>query len=179
MGGGTLEYPLLADGVARDKLFPLDVERALGKLQSIRTDIVWWTAGAQSVQFILDGECDIGMTWHGRVADLMRDDANTPIGEAWQDTMLVDVPFSIVKGAKHMQAAQSALAYALTPKPMCDFMNAVGYGVPYDDSCLNDFARKWGVTAEHLKQGIPVDNEWYAKNYAATTDRFNGWLAKP
>lgn len=175
---GTLEYPLLADGVDRDKLFPLDVTRALKKLDTIRGDIVWWTGGAQSVQFVLEGECDIGITWHGRAAALFLANPNTPLGIVWKNAQVGNAPFAIVKGTKRLKAAQAALAYAFTPKQMCELLNNVGYGVPLDESCLTDFAKKWAVTAEKIPLIIPADNEWYLKNYTEATDQFNGWLQK-
>jgi putative spermidine/putrescine transport system substrate-binding protein len=177
-GSGTVEYPLLADGVSQDGLYPLDMDRAFRKLDTIRADTVWWTGGAQSVQYILDGECDIGVTWHGRPAGLIKDDSKAPIGEVWQDAMLIDAPLSIIRGTRHLEAAESLLAYAFTPKQMCDLINAVGYGVPYNDACLNDFAKTWGITAAHVKEGIQVDNEWYATNYAKVVDQFNDWLER-
>ena len=54
---GNLEFALLADGVAPDKLYPLDVDRAFKKLDQIKHHIpVWWTNGAQHVQLLIDGE---------------------------------------------------------------------------------------------------------------------------
>jgi putative spermidine/putrescine transport system substrate-binding protein len=173
---GTLEYPLLADGVPRDKLFPLDVPRALKKLDTIRDDIVWWTGGAQSVQLVLDGECDIGVTWHGRAAALFAQNPNTPLGVIWKNAEVGDAPFAIVKGTKRAKAAQTALAYAFQRKSMCGLLNTLGYGVPLDESCLNDFAKTWAVTKEKIPLTIPVDNEWYLNNYNEATDQFNTWL---
>lgn len=43
---GVLELALLADGVAPDKLYPLDLDRAFKKLDTIKKDIVWWGGGA-------------------------------------------------------------------------------------------------------------------------------------
>lgn len=175
---GTLEYPLLADGVTKDKLWPLDVNRALKKLDTIRNDIVWWTGGAQSVQLVLDGECDMGVTWHGRAANLFKQDPNTPLGVVWKNAEVGNAPFAIVKGTKRAKAAQAALAYAYTPKNMCTLLNTLGYGVPMDESCLTDFAKTWAVTADKISLILPVDNDWYLKNYTSATDQFNAWLQK-
>lgn len=175
---GTLEYPLLADGVPRDKLFPLDVDRALKKLDAIRDDIVWWTGGAQSVQLVLDGECDIGITWHGRAAALFAQNPDTPLGVVWKNAQVGNAPFAIVKGTQRAKAAQTALAYAFQGKQMCGLLNSLGYGVPIDESCLSDFAKNWAVTAEKIPLVIPADNDWYLKNYNEATDKFNAWLQK-
>jgi hypothetical protein len=41
---GVLEIALLADGVPPNKLYPLDLDRAFKKLDTIKSDIVWWRA---------------------------------------------------------------------------------------------------------------------------------------
>ena len=38
---GVIEIALLADGVPADKLYPLDLDRAFKKLDTIKSDIVW------------------------------------------------------------------------------------------------------------------------------------------
>src|SRR5258706_6331258 len=45
---GLLEMALLADGVPADKLYPIDVPRALKKLGEIRNDIIWYEPVHQS-----------------------------------------------------------------------------------------------------------------------------------
>ncbi len=72
----TLEAALMADGVAPDKLYPLDVDRAFKKLEEIKPNItVWWTSGAQSAQLLNDGEVDMVMAWNGRVSALTKEGA--------------------------------------------------------------------------------------------------------
>ncbi len=47
----TLEAALMADGVAPDKLYPLDVDRAFKKLEEIKPNVTaWWTSGAQEAR---------------------------------------------------------------------------------------------------------------------------------
>ncbi|RWA45941.1 hypothetical protein AU476_37745 [Cupriavidus sp. UYMSc13B] len=46
-GGAELEFALLADGVPKDKLYPIDVQRALKSLDRIKKNVVkWWDTGA-------------------------------------------------------------------------------------------------------------------------------------
>ena len=76
--GGTLEYPLLADGVPADKLYPLNVDRAFKKLDTIKNEIVWWSSGAESIEDIVKGDCAMGVTWHGRPALRSKEDPAFP-----------------------------------------------------------------------------------------------------
>ncbi|MCC6719595.1 MAG: extracellular solute-binding protein [Acetobacteraceae bacterium] len=68
--GSAVPFALLADGVPVDKLFPLDIDRALKKLLSIRKDIsVVWKAGAQAPQLLNDGEVQYAIAWSGRIVE--------------------------------------------------------------------------------------------------------------
>lgn len=64
----VLPIALLADGVPKDKLYPLDLDRAFKKLKEIRPYVsVWWTSAGQSAQLLLDKEVSYGITYNGRV----------------------------------------------------------------------------------------------------------------
>ena len=64
----VLPIALLADGVPKDALYPLDLDRAFNKLEEIRPAIsVWWTSAGQSAQLLIDKEVTYGMTYNGRV----------------------------------------------------------------------------------------------------------------
>src|SRR2546428_4039994 len=78
----SLEFALIADGVPKDKLYPLDVPRALRSLDRVKPDVkVWWsqfpqpgvllksgeitaTPWTRSITFMLDGE-PIGLSYEG------------------------------------------------------------------------------------------------------------------
>nr|WP_258178380.1 ABC transporter substrate-binding protein [Burkholderia multivorans] len=83
---GVLEIALLADGVAPNKLYPLDLDRAFKKLDSIKGDIVWWSGGAQSQQLLASGEAPIGMFWNGRLHALAQ--TGVPVGMSWNQPLL-------------------------------------------------------------------------------------------
>src|SRR6516165_4253323 len=66
----TLIFALLADGVARENLYPLDLDRAFSKLDAIKPHIkVWWREGNQSQQLIRDGEVDMMSIWNARATE--------------------------------------------------------------------------------------------------------------
>ncbi|MFX5656770.1 extracellular solute-binding protein, partial [Acinetobacter baumannii] len=69
---GALEAALLADGVALDQLYPLDVDRALKKIAEIKDHLVLWDTGASSQQLFRDGEVTMGQLWHTR-ANLLQE----------------------------------------------------------------------------------------------------------
>ena len=57
-----LEFALLADGVPLDKLYPIDVERALGSLARIRKNVVaFWETGTEAMQHMERGDAWMGV----------------------------------------------------------------------------------------------------------------------
>ena len=99
-----------ADGVAPDKLYPLDLDRAFNKLDTIKKDIVWWGGGAQSQQLLASGEAALGQFWNGRVYALQQDGA--PVGVSWKQNLVMADFLVIPKGAKNKDAAMKFLANA-------------------------------------------------------------------
>ena len=79
---GAPEIALLADGVAPEKLYPLDLDRVFAKLDTIKKEIVWWGSGAQSQQLLASGETPIGMFWNGRIYAMQKDGPSS-VGIGW------------------------------------------------------------------------------------------------
>lgn len=123
----TLEAALLADGVAPDKLYPLDVDRAFKKLEEIKPNItVWWTSGAQSAQLLSDGEVDMEMAWNGRVAAVAKEGA--PVGFTFNQGFLQYTSLCILKGAPHLATAVKFINAAMTPDIQANFPKYIDYG---------------------------------------------------
>src|SRR4030095_5059277 len=94
----TLEAALMADGVAPDKLYPLDVDRAFKKLDAIHKHInVWWTTGQQPAQLLVDKEVVLATGWNGRFYDLIRKEA--PLAMEWNGGILKQGSWVVPKGA--------------------------------------------------------------------------------
>ena len=69
---GNLEWALIADGVDADEVYDVleteaGVRRAFAKLDTIKSQVVWWTQGAQTPQLLADGEVVMGSTYNGRL----------------------------------------------------------------------------------------------------------------
>ncbi|NWK79737.1 ABC transporter substrate-binding protein [Aquitalea sp. LB_tupeE] len=122
---GVLELALLADGVPANKLYPLDIDRAFKKLDTIKSQIVWWTGGAQSQQLLASGEASIGMFWNGRINALQHSGA--PVGMSWKQNLTAADMLVIPKGSKNKAAAMQFLAYATSAEAQAKFATETGY----------------------------------------------------
>jgi putative spermidine/putrescine transport system substrate-binding protein len=180
----TLEWALLADGVGTlEEAYELlateeGQARAFAKLDTIKDDIVYWASGAESVQFILDGQCDIGMTWNGRPASRVKEEPELPLAIVWDDAFLDGSSFGIVRGAPNAKAAMSAWAFGTTPQNECDLINEITYGIRFDvapfPDCLTEFAAVWGAADTSVLAGT-TDPQFWAAHEGALAERWTTW----
>src|ERR1700756_3507299 len=123
----TLEAALMADGVAPDKLYPLDVDRAFKKLEEIKPSItVWWTSGAQSAQLLNDGEVDMEMAWNGRVSAVAKE--GPKVAFTYNQGILQSTSLCILKGAPNLETAVKFLNEAVDPVHQANLPLNIDYG---------------------------------------------------
>ncbi|MGL4290974.1 MAG: extracellular solute-binding protein, partial [Phreatobacter sp.] len=99
----TIEAALMADGVAPEQLYPLDVERALRKLDTIKSQTIFWSTNSQSQQLFVDGEVNLGLILNGRAYDAAKKGAAIAI--SWEQN-IQSVDYLVVpRGSRNREAA--------------------------------------------------------------------------
>lgn len=174
----NLEFALLADGVAPEDLYPLDVDRAFAKLDSIRDHIVaWWSSGAQHVQMLVDKEVVLSSAWNGRVFNAVKN--GSPLGVAWQGSAIHQAYFGIPRGCAHPYWSQQFLSAMTDPKAQATFANQfVSPGLnpasqEFVDPAVADFLP---TSAENLPLAFWQDDLWWSENLAQVRERWQRWL---
>lgn len=122
----------LADGVEGEDLLPVDVDRAIAKLEEIKPHIkVWPDSGSTQEQTLIDKEIGIGYYWHTRVAAVKRD--HIPELEVyWEDAVQSDgIGFAVPKGAPNADVAFAFLKWiAEHPEQQAKWTEAQGASTP-------------------------------------------------
>lgn len=174
---GVIEIALLADGVPADKLYPLDLDRAFKKLDTIKSDIVWWSGGAQSQQLLASGEAAFGQLWNGRVFALQQEGAD--VGVSWDQNMTAADLLVVPKGAKNKDAAMKFLANATSPKAQASFAEATGYA-PINTAAKAEMPADVvkSLPDAHTDGQIDLDMNYWAQNRDAIAERWYAWQAK-
>lgn len=172
----TMESALLADGVAPAALYPLDIDRALKKLETIRDQAMFFETNAQGEQLMSDGQCTIGMLPDGRAINIRNNGA--PVQLQYNATIMTWSTMVIVKGAPNLTAAQKFLAYALTPEAQAAIAMAYTYG-PVVPKALDlippDRAKILTGGPEMKDKAILRGEKWWSENLAGATEKFNAW----
>lgn len=170
---------LLADGVSRDKLFPLDVDRALRKLEEIRPAVsIWWRTGDQSVQGFRNGDYSLGQIWLTRAKAMQSE--GLPIGWSYKASFLVGDRIALIKGAPHHDNALKLIAFWLnSPKAQAQACAVLSCTPPSSDAValIPEDVRKTMPTAEEVDRYIVIpDAEWINANAAMLLQRWNAWI---
>lgn len=171
-----MESALLADGVPPATLYPLDIDRALKKLETIRSQVQFFSTNAQGEQYFSDGQCVLGMLPDGRAINIR--DSGAPVQIQYNGTILTWSTMVIPKGAPHLAAAQKFLAYALTPEAQAAIAMDYTYG-PVVPKALDliPASRANILSGGPQMKGKAVlrGEKWWSENLAATNEKFNTW----
>src|SRR5262245_37236099 len=175
----TVQFALVADGVAVDKVFPLDIDRAFRKLDQIKPHIkVWWTQGNQSQQLLRDGEVDLIVMWNARASELQQQ--GHPVELVWNGATITTTMWGVAKGAPNRKLAWEFLQFAVQPKPQADFANKLFYG-PTNPEAFKlipaEVSRQLPTYPENQKVAIKPDTLAEADQTAKIQERFTQWLA--
>ena len=173
----NLEAALIADGVPMDKLYPLDVDRALRKLKEIRSNVVvWWGSGAQSAQVLKDGDVDMALIWNGRAQALASDGAKVAL--TFNQQILLTDCWVIPKGAPNRDLAMKAIAIMSRPEVQARIALFINYGPANEQAYATGIIKPEVAAAlpnspENAKKGFVLDANYWAGHLDELTKRFD------
>jgi putative spermidine/putrescine transport system substrate-binding protein len=173
----VLEVALLADGVAPDKLYPLDLDRAFKKLDTIKSQIVWWSGGAQSQQLMASGEAPLGVFWNGRLHALQQ--TGVDVGVSWNQNLTAADMLVVPKGAKHKAEAMKFLAAATSAQAQANFAAETGYApVNLKSAALLPADVAKTQPDQYKATQINLDMKYWADHRDEIAKRWYAWQSK-
>jgi putative spermidine/putrescine transport system substrate-binding protein len=171
-----LEVALLADGVPFEKLYPLDVDRALRKLEPFRKSAVWWTTNSQSQQLMVDGECNLGILNNGRIYDVVQKGAK--VGIEWNQN-LQSVDYLVVpRGSRVKNAAMGLIAEMMVPENQSTVANILPLAPTNPDAfkfIKKELAPWLSTETANASQGFAINEEYWRDNYKQLAERWAAW----
>ena len=172
----SLEVALLADGVAPDKLYPLDVDRAFKKLNQIKAQTVFWTTNSQSQQLFVDREVTMGIILNGRVYDAAQKGAK--IALSWEQNIQAVDYLVVPKGSKNRAAAMRLIDTMTVAENQTRVANLIAYS-PTNLAAVKDVDRKvepWlCTTPENLQKGFVMSQLYWRDHLKDLTERWTAW----
>lgn len=175
----TLEVALLADGVDPKKLYPLDIDRAFKKLDTIKSKIVWWDQGAQAPQLLSDKEVAMAAAWNGRIAGAAQ--KGQPLAFTYQNGILDAESWVVPKGAKNKDIAMKFVNFASQPEQQANLLKVIPYG-PTNKKAFDfmdkEYAKTLPTYPDNLNKQVHLDVKWWHDHFQQVNDRFQAWLIK-
>lgn len=174
---GLLEASLLADGVAADKLYPIDVPRALKKLGQLRDHILWYETVTQSEQFMRDGQATLGLLADGRALNVKN--AGAPVELVPEVSILTWSVFVVPKGAPNKQAAMKFLNHVLSVKSQVAIAMEYNYGPVVPEAWEQIPKERLPIISggpASAGKAVFQNATWWAANLEKTTEQFQQWL---
>ena len=188
----NLEWALLCDGVAKEDIYDvLETEegqnRALAKLDTIKDETLWWSAGADTPQWLADGEVVFGSTYNGRFFSLI-EEAGQPVKILWDAQVFEYDGWIIPTGLPEDRLAvvMDLVRFATDIQRLADQAKYISYGPARTSSNA--------LVGEHATLGIDMaphmpghpDNahnvfffnyDWWADYRDDLDAKFQAWLA--
>jgi mannopine transport system substrate-binding protein len=176
----TLMLALMADGVPSDKLFPLDVDRAFRKLDTLKPEVgTWWRTGNQSQNMWASDEIAMSLMWSGTA--YAGKHAGIPMEWTYNQAIADFGAWCILKGAPHPNAARAFINfYMANPEAHASFARDMGYTTSNKASqaLLGPEEKKELISTPEMLSGIiRVDADWLEANRAPVLARWNAWVS--
>ena len=187
----SLEWALLADGVAREDVYQVlsteaGVNRAFAKLDTIKSRVIWWEKGAHPPQLLADGEVVIASAWNGRLFEVIEADKQ-PIATLWHSQIQNVSGWVLPKGAPHRDAVLKYLRFATDTQRQADITKYISYG-PARKSSLAlvgkhaelgiDMSPHMPTAPANARTALLVNYAFWAEYEDELTERFHAWLAQ-
>ena len=187
----NLEFALVADGVPADQVYEVlsteeGIARALRKLDTIKSQVVWWEAGAQPPQMLADGEVVMSTAFNGRIFNAWALE-NQPLVIVWDGQLLAFGYQVIVAGTPKPDLARQFVAFATSTESLANLTKYISYGpLRHSSLALVDKHLETGIemgphlpnAPQNMSNAVLEDPEWWADNQDEMNERFAAWLTR-
>jgi putative spermidine/putrescine transport system substrate-binding protein len=162
------------------------VDRAFAKLDTIKSEVVWWEAGAQPPQLLADGEVAMTTAYNGRIFNAAIAEAK-PFQILWDGQILDFDLFVIPKGSPNVEDAKKYVAYATDSQRLADQAKYISYGPARKSSAAlvglykdgkTEMAPHMPTAPENMTNALVNDFAYWVDHDAELNERFQAWLSQ-
>lgn len=181
-----MEWALMADGVAREDVYPTletpeGIKRALAKMDEIKPGIKLWSTGREPIRLLNAGDVPMTMIWAttGAVAS-KEEGANFSV--VWDGRVIELDLFGIPKGSRYKNEAIEFIRFASSSRSLANMVSNLPNGPTRKSSLafLSDDVLKQIPNGPAYSEQLSIlsDAEWWSRNHAALEEAFDAWISK-
>ncbi len=176
---GTVEAALLADGVSKDALYPLDFDRAFAKLDELKKDMIFYDSAAQGQQMVAQGSASMMLTANSKMLQLKDQGAgdftyNQAILYPWS-------AFPITLHSKNMDAVNALIDAQSHPVVQAEVAKRIRSGPVQsaafellDDATIAQLPN----SPDNMAKSAVVDTKAAAQQDGEYVERFYAWVGQ-
>lgn len=172
INSGVVEVALIADGVPRQKLYPVDIDRALKKASSIKSSIDFKGSFALIQDALASGAVPMAVLPNGRALNAAK--ANPDIKVVFKDAITLYDNLVIPTGAVNVDAATAFLQYTARHATQLALTERFPYGSGTKGAApqLSEQARSF-YPDSFANDLLIQDSKWWAANESVAQQK---WL---
>lgn len=174
---GVLEAALLAEGVPEGSLYPLDVDRALGVYDRIRSDLTLAQTYGQQQQFMVDDQADMSLVPSARAYSVLKA-GGTQWKLVWDKVPISWDTLVIPKGSPNKKLAEELIRFASQPERAAAFaeVSAAGAANTAAKPQLDDLQRQVNaMDVKHEDQRLIMNADWWTEHRPEVVERWSKW----
>jgi putative spermidine/putrescine transport system substrate-binding protein len=175
---GLLEAALVADGVPPEKVYPLDLDRAFKKIDTIKSSLVFASSYGAIQQMLVDKQASMVLTVTARTIVSAQSGAN--LVPVW-DFNTTDIGALVIpKGTPNKALAQQMLAFVTEPAQATAYAKLTGTAPARPDVDLNTVGytekqKEFNAFLPDRGTTIEQDKQWWIANTDALVKRWTKW----
>jgi spermidine/putrescine-binding protein len=171
---------LLADGVAPNALFPLDLDRAYRKLDAIKPRVeAWWRSGDQIMQQMRGGDAVMTVAYSSRSVPLAR---SGDFDFTWNQGIRDVGNWAVLRNGPNTEGAVRFLDFFVRDaREHLEFSSKVSFASNNREvaAMLPQSERRFLPSAEeNWGRMVVADYEWIGANRDALRTRWTTWLTR-
>ena len=183
----NLEMALLADGVIPQNVYvvlstPSGVARALAKLDTLKDNLVWWTANDPPARMLAVGRAAFATIRNGDAFNAITDGQR--LGVIWDRQLYEFEAFAVLKGNPKRALATDFIRYATKAERLANVADWVPYGPARKSAAVLvgnnpdlNIAMTPYLPTTHFETAFAVDDEWWRLHGADIEPLWQAWVA--
>lgn len=176
----SFEIALMAAGVPKDKVYPIDIDAAFAALDEVKGKIdLWVEKTSQWAVLMQNGEVDLMGSSLARTLEEKKRAGR--IDFTFNQSIVEQSYWTIPKSAPGGADAQKLIAWMMQPKGMLNYASALPFGVAntsiYGEIPAEMTSQLPGFPANSARN-MHIDEDWWAANAAEVQTRWLDWIAK-
>ncbi|MCD9197778.1 extracellular solute-binding protein [Aeromicrobium wangtongii] len=177
--GAMYEAALLAEGVARDEMYPLDEDKALAAFRKLKQagKLATWTDGADLTNKLGTGEFDYAIGFSNRL--MQAKDSGVPVDFTFDGAIRVASAAAIPVNARNVDGAVAFLDFYMQPEIQAQYAQPSAFAPAYSSAneLLDPEVAAQLVTAEeNITKSVKYDDPYWSANFEAHLKNYTAFL---